>query len=165
MKDLKVFSMLVSQFLTVVSLTIGYSTKHLWWGFTLILLSLLLLWVREKFCLHWINYLVFGIQLSLAVAGAIIGLPSYLMIAGAVTALGSWDLSDLQKNPQQTPQFQLIKDFQLHRIRLLGVTILVGLVIAEFGLLINLSLPFAVLILIGLLVLYCLYRLFALLSH
>ena len=165
MKNLKAFSMLVCQFLTVVSLTIGYSMKHLWWGIILVLLSLVILWVGEKYHLHWVNYVVFGIQLCLAVSGALLGLPAYLMIASVVTALGSWDLSDLQNNPHQSAQHQLIMDFQLHRIRLLGLTIFVGLVISEFGLLINMSLPFAVLFFIGLMVLFCLYRLFKLLKR
>lgn len=164
MKNLKTFSMLVCQLLTVAFLTLGYSQKHLWWGIIFVMVSLIIVWVGEKFHLSWLNYVVFGIQLFLAVGGTILGLPAYLMIAAAATALGSWDLSDLQNNPQQSSQHQLIKDFQLHRIKLLGITIFAGLAIAEIGLLIHFSIPFAVLFLIGLTILFCLYRLFTLLK-
>ena len=147
-----------AQILTWLLLSAGFALAHLWQGVLLLSLLIGLLWIFEKHGWNWIHHTVFGIEMSFAVGGVILGAPSYLMIAGAVASLAAWDLSDFNSSHSQSELHPLMTRFQQKRGKLLGLSLASGLLIAEIGLFIKIKLPFVVVLFIGSLVLFCLYK-------
>jgi hypothetical protein len=149
----------------MLSLIIGFSMKQLWWGVVLVFLSVAFFWIGDRLSWQWVSFVAFGAQLILSVGGVILGLSPFLMVSGAVTALGAWDLADLQKNSPHSSHYQLVKKFQLSRFRLLSLTLITGLIISELGLLVKFTIPFVLLFLCGFLILFSLYGLFKIMKN
>jgi len=156
--------LLICQSLTVGVLIYGYITNHHWVGLLLIISSVYFLWFGKKKQWLLINSLVFVCQISLAIFGALVGISPFLMVAGSIGALASWELINLQENQKVSVDSPLFENYRKNRIKFLGLVIGLGLLITEFGLLIHTSLPFVFVFTITLIVLFCLYKLFIILK-
>lgn len=156
--------LLLCQSLTVGVLIYGYITNHQWVGLLLIIFSVCFLWFGEKKQWMLIDSLVFICQISLAIFGALVGISPFLMVAGSIGALASWDLINLQENQKVSVDIPLFENYRKNRIKFLGLVIGFSLLIAEIGLLIHTKLPFALVFLIAIIVLFCIYKLFLILK-
>jgi hypothetical protein len=165
MKIKVIHLLLFCQTVTAFALIAGFSTFHEWIGVSVIFLSVCLLWLGEKKQWKWTNSLVFVIQICIAIFGSLKGVSAYLMIIASVGALTSWDLIDLLTKQMVSADNPFFEKYKNNRLKYLSLAIGIGLFVAEIGLLIHLKLPFAMVFLIGGVILYCLYQLFSILRH
>lgn len=157
--------LVVSQILTACAFIIGFNTFHQWTIVSVLFLSVCLLWIGVIKSWQWTNNLVFVLQLSLAIIGALMSVSPYLMIAGSVGALASWDLIDLLTKQKISTDILHFEKYKNNRQIFLGFTIGIGVFFAEIGLFIHIKLPFVIVFLIGLIVLFCLYKMFSILKR
>lgn len=152
---------LLSQVLTTSALLIGFITNDQWIGIPVVITSVCFLWIGERKQWMPINSFVFVIQISIAILGASLKVAPFLMIAGSIGALASWDIRDILENQKNSVDNPFFEKYQINRIRFLGLVIGLGLIITEFGLLIHTSLPFVFVFIITIIVLFCIYKLFS----
>jgi hypothetical protein len=126
----------------------GYAFNNLWPGtvFSLILgLIWLLAWSHSSspqalFCLI--------ASIILGGAGVILGLMPWLMICGAAAALGAWDLLSLNLTLGKLTVSTENKLYENQHLKTLGLTLGAGLLIALLGELLSFQIPFFVLLLL-----------------
>jgi len=160
-KDLFLFF----SFATSIILGAGYGMAGLWTIDILILFLFAFPFFAHKFNWNWVFSVALLTNTFLAALGMVLGAPSFLMIAGAVTALGSWELSNTEKKFKEIYSHPLSIAYQKYRVRLLGISLGSGLVVAEIVQFMQFKLPFIVIYLLIIMILYCFYQIHRLLSQ
>jgi hypothetical protein len=121
--------------------------------------ALLLWWYFKKPGWNLLPPVLLVLVVSTAAGGVLLGTDPALMIAGAAAALAGWELTEQHKFRFGGNSRILYDALQRTRLRLVMTAIVLGLSFSEAGLLIHFALPFWVVFLAGLLILFSLYRL------
>lgn len=100
-----------------------------------------------------------------AAAGVLSGLSPAIMIAAAALALVFWELMEQMVTRRKNDNVRARKNPEWVHIRLLVISVGTGLLLAEAGLQVHISLPFGIVILTGMLIPYCFYRFYRLIIH
>jgi hypothetical protein len=95
-----------------------------------------------------------------AAGGMLLGKEPTWMIFGAAAALAGWELTGQPGYWDGANNRSLNAIFERKHLRLLMITIVMGLGFAEIGLFLHIALPFWAVFLAGLLILFGLYRLY-----
>lgn len=155
----------IFQVLTVVLLGCGFVMVKVWPG-VYVLLGMILYWVvtrRLRNRLYsWIALVMFT---SLAAFGLISGVMPFLMIAGVSTALACLELEDHLVKSIRLPNASHTLSFEKRYLSTLVAVIAAGTIVAEAALFLRFSLPFGVIFLVVILVLFGIYQLFTLLKR
>ncbi len=149
---------------SVVILIIGYAMTNLWLVILVLPVILLAGWLTRQSSPGWLPSVLLALYTVEAAGGALVGAIPGLMIAGAAFMLISWEISAqlrALKGAANHPQGRLSSHAHIRR---LITAVGIGLLIAEAGLLIHLRVPFGIILLAGLLVLFSLYRFYRLLQ-
>jgi len=167
MKSAKV-TLLIFQFLSIVLFQCGYIMAKVWPG-VIILLCVTPCW--------WISHRLKTKLMSSGILFTLVGVSAYgllnrvspsLMIAGVATALACWELEDQILSHSKIPSFSLSTTknlFEIIHLKILGITITSGLVLAEACLFLKLSLPFGVVFLVAIVVCFSIFQLFSILKR
>lgn len=137
----------------------GFGLAGLWPGVVLPFAGLALGWAGRRAAWTWMPDVLLALDAGLCAVGALLGAPAYLMVAGAAAGLACWELSG-QPEPGEHP---LAQRYTQEHLKLLALSVGVGLLLAEAGLLLRFSLSFGVLFGAALVVMFSLYRLAVLL--
>jgi hypothetical protein len=151
--------------ITSIILGAGYGIAGLWFVEILLLLLLVLTFIAIKIDWNWVFSVVLIINSILAAVGIELGVSSFLMIAGITTALASWELSNSEKKFRKIYSHSMSNAFEKNRFRLLGISLGSGLLVAEIALFIHLQLPFVVIYIITIIILFCFYQVYRLLNQ
>lgn len=115
------------------------------------------LWDRSWFSSLYLLLLVGG-----AAGGILSGLSPTVMIAAAALALISWELLEQAVRQRENNVLPSVNGVKLPHFTILMISVGSGLLLAEGGLLVHLSLPFGIVALAGLLILYSFSRFYRL---
>jgi hypothetical protein len=118
-------------------------------------------WLAYRAKWRWGANALLLAYLGLAVNGLFQGFSPALVIAGTTAALVAWELSSPPLEESSTNAVPLAMRFRRQRLRSLLFTAVLGLALAEVGLILRLRLSFLGVLLAALLVLFCLYGLFS----
>lgn len=145
------FYRLVAIFLLVV----GFAQEKLWVGIIITLLLALTWFIPGRFQRRWTSPVRLVGYTGIAAGGLLSNVSPFLMIAGVTTSLVCWELEDRLPNPTKSPFVSSYEKLHLKWVVLASTT---GIVIGEVCLFLKFSLPFGVLLLINLLVLFGISR-------
>lgn len=152
----------IFQISTIVLLSGGFALVKLWLGAVILLLMLPCWWFSQRLnrkILSGATLIIFG---GIAAYGLLSNASSHLMVGGVATALICWELEDqIQESSKSSIPFNT-RLYEKNHLIILGITFFIGLIVAQTGLLIKLTLPFGVVLLIALVVLFCIFKLFQL---
>ena len=162
MRSLSYRAFLVCVFAALILLAGGFGLAHLWWGEVFVLAIIFFWLIFQRSDWNLLPSALLAIYVCVAAAGLLSGVSPFLMIAGAAVALASWELADQRVNLPGTSNHALVSLYEHHHMKILGITVGLGLLVAEAGLFLQFSIPFGVLVLIALVVLFSLYRFFSL---
>jgi hypothetical protein len=152
----------IFQILTVVLLSGGFALAKLWIGAVILLLILPYWWFSQRLnrkILSGVMLVIFG---GIAAFGLLSNASSYLMIGGMTTALACWELEDhIRESSKSSISYDTRLNEKIHQ-KILCLAFFIGLIVAEAGLLIKFTLPFGIVFLIAIVVLFCIFQLFLL---
>lgn len=151
--------------LSVICLAAGFFLIGQWTGSACAAMVGLLWFLSRRRTIRWLPH-VFLI-LSLAASAAVILSGGYplLGMAGSVFALLAWDVHHLIGDLLGTPQKETIGRFEHRHLRSLVLALGAGFLIASVGRMIRLQLPFILLFVIVLLILFGFDRLWSQLAR
>jgi hypothetical protein len=141
----------------------GFMIAYL--GIILPVVSALLLvwWVLQWKCWRWLPSLLLVVDICAAAGGLLLGRNAAWVIAGTAAALAGWELAG-QRQDRSGTRVRFTVSIWPH-FRLLAVVIALGLVFAEGGLFLHVSIPFWGVFFAGLLILFSMYRFFQIINH
>lgn len=133
------------------------------WVYALSILPIAILdGLSRRFGWSWCPAALLLAYIALAAGGLFIGISPALGIAGAAAALFHWELSEPLAKGSRADELPLAGLFYRQRLRYLGISTAMGLLLAELGLVLRVDLPFAGAILAAVILLFSIYRLFLL---
>ena len=121
--------------------------------------------ISKLFDRGWLSSLYLLLLVSGAAAGALSGLTPAIMIAGGAFALISWELLEQMRCRRSVDVLISLKDPKLAHFKVLMISVGLGLLLAEGGLHLHFSLPFGIVVLAVLLILFSFSRFYQLLNH
>lgn len=163
MKTLNAKIRFVCLLFTALLSGLAFGLTRLWWG-GLVLAVMVTLWFFTR-RYAWVPSLLLVIYIFLAGLGLLNGASPYLLAAGVTTALAAWELSAYRESPPGETLADYAGLFEKRRRVLLGISLGLGLLAAEAGLLLAFPIPFAGMVLIVLGTLFCLFRFYVLIKN
>lgn len=155
---------LINTYASSILLGIGFQIAGKWFANIFILVLLVLTFLSIKFNWKW-AFSIFLITNSIfAIGGILVGAPSFLMIAGVATTLASWELSTDQKHYKEMYSHAQGVVYEKNRLRLLLISIGSGMIAAEIVLLVQFQLPFIIIFLLAIIILFCFFQISRLLD-
>jgi len=145
---------------TLVLLGVGFVLARLWPGVIIILAMIPLRWITRRFENRLFSWMTLVIFTGLSVFGLLSAATPYLMIAGVSTALAFFEVEDRISGIPRNSMSSNMSSFEKHHLRTICFATAAGLIIAEAGLLLRYSLPFGVIFLVVIFVLFGLFQLF-----
>jgi hypothetical protein len=143
-----------------VLLSAGYASVYGWVILLVVSTAMLVWWLFQRPGWHWLPVVLLVMDVSAAAGGVLVGKNAAWLVAAAAAALAGWELAGQREyRPGAYPRIQAALADRSH-LRLLAVVIIAGLVCAEAGLFLQISIPFWGMFFAGLLILFCLYRFF-----
>ncbi|MBW2062368.1 MAG: hypothetical protein JRI95_12535 [Deltaproteobacteria bacterium] len=146
-------------------LAIAYASKGLWaWGFVIAAFGLFWLYSQR---LQWGWIASFGLTFFVAVAarGAFLGIPFAWLLISVVAALLAWDLDFFLHRLKKAGRVEKEYDLQWRHLKRLMIIASLGLILGSAHLAIKLNLHLGWVLLLGLISLFGLSRLIALLGR
>jgi hypothetical protein len=141
---------------------VGFLLSHSWWNELALLVALMLFLFGD----HYRNLRILDLSLvallCIAVSGILMGVQPALMIAGAACVMFIWDMSRQQHFVKQKTNDHAVQAFENNHTKMLAVSVGSGLFFAEAGLLLQITIPFAVVFLVVAGVSFCLFKFFQL---
>ncbi len=151
----------VCQYASISLLVSGYFLSKVWIGVIILLAIIPLLWIIRRNQSNRFSTFKLMMCVCIAAYGLLNAVPEFLMIAGVSFALATWELEDRLPNGMESSIPSYAKTYErLHLLRL-GVATAIGLVVAELCLFVKYDLPFSMVLIIAVLVLFSIYRLFS----
>jgi hypothetical protein len=144
--------------ISTVCLTVGYVITGLWIGAVIALITGLAWLPSRKYPSSWLPHLYLFAFVCLAVVGRLTGSPPLLMICGSVAALAVWDLLFLDDTLKGISYGGQTRRFENSHLQSLALVLGCGLIVAFVGRLLNFQIPFVVLLLFVVLVVFGLDR-------
>lgn len=151
----------IFQIATVVLLSIGFVLGRIWPGVIIVLAMIPFWWITQRSANRLFSWMALVIFIGLAVFGLLSGATPYLMIAGVSTVLACFELEDRQDGSTKNSLSSDTMSFKKYHLKMICLATAVGLIIAEAGLFLKFSLPFGVIFLAVILVLFGLFQLFS----
>jgi hypothetical protein len=139
----------------------AYWQKAFWWVGLLLAIVYAAWFLLQKRRLAWLNTTVFLAGLAAGAFAIHLGASPYLAIAGVVFAAAAWEIADGSGEAEPGSE----SAFEKKRLLLLGLTLGSGLALSAAGLLVSARLPFFVLLLAIIVILFCLFRFFQLIQR
>lgn len=155
---------LINTLASSILLGTGYQIAGKWFANLVILLLLVLTYLSIKFNWKWAFSIFLITNSILAIVGILVGAPSFFMIAGIATTLASWELSTNQKQNREICLHAQFDAYEKNRIRLLLFSIGSGMIVAEIVLLVQFQLPFIIIFLLAIIILFCFFQISRLLN-
>jgi hypothetical protein len=159
------FVYFVMQIATIALLIGGFAMIKNWQSVTIILIMLPYWWITHRSQRRIYSWIIFLIFVGLAVYGLLSKASPYFMVAGVSTGLACWELEDQIPKSLKSPITSVTNSCEKYHLKILSIAIAIGLFIAEASLFLKLSLPFGVIFLVAILVLFCIFQLFLLLKR
>jgi len=111
---------------------------------------------------RWLSSLYLLLLVGGAAAGALLGLSPAMMIVGAALALISWELTEQMLHWPRDDVLPSLKIPKKAHLKVLMTSVGLGLMLAEGGLLMHISLPFGIVVLAVFLILFSFSRFYRL---
>lgn len=121
--------------------------------------------ISKLFDRGWLSSLYLLLLVSGAAAGALSGLTPAIMIAGGAFALISWELLEQMSCRRRVDILTPLNPPKWAHFKVLMISVGLGLLLAEGGLHMHLPLPFGIVVLAVLLILFGFSRFYQLLNH
>jgi hypothetical protein len=143
---------------SVLCLAAGYGVAGQWLGVTLAALTGPGWWLARKYPASGLPLVCLLASVGLAIAGRLSGSPAGWMILGSALALATWDLLLLDAALGNPSSMEQTCPYETGHIRSLVLAVGGGLVVTLLGRLLNVQVPFLVLILFIIFILFALDR-------
>jgi len=152
----------IFQFATIFLLVSGFGIAKIWLG-VIIILIMIPYWSitrhLQRKIYSWVSLVIF---VGVAACGLLSNASSYLMVAGVSSALACWELEDQLPKSMISSIPSVTSSCEKYHLKILAIAISTGLIVAEAGLFLKLTLPFGLVFLAAVLVLFCIFQLFSL---
>jgi len=145
----------------LLCLMAGYGFAGQWIGGVIALTSGLAWLPARKYPASWIPHLCLITSVGLAVTGQLTGASPLLMICGSGFALAAWDLILLDGALSTHSVVEQSERYELKHIQSLALALGAGLLVAFLGGMLNLQIPFVVMMLFVALVIFGFDRVWA----
>jgi hypothetical protein len=143
---------------SVFCLAAGYGIAGQWIGVAAAIITGFTWYFARKYLASWLPHICLLGSVGLAVAGRLTGSPPLLMICGSGFSLAAWDLLLLNAALESNTFDEQTRQYENKHLQLLALALAAGFFVAFFGRLLNLQLPFFVMMLLVALVIFGLYR-------
>jgi len=144
----------VCLFAASACLIVGLASTSAQWLAGIVLIPAIALLLTHRVAGNWLPFAALVAFVVMAAAGLLLGSTPSLMVLSTTAALASWDLVNLERFLGARPHPLLEK----RHIQILLPSLGLGLLLALAGEMISLSLPFIVMLLLVLLILFSLDR-------
>jgi hypothetical protein len=151
----------IFQIATVSLIGIGFVMAKVWSGVFIVLAMIPFWWITRRFESRIFSWTALVIFIGLAVFGLLSNVPPYLMIAGVTTSLTCFEFEDCITISTRNPVSISDGSYEKHHLKTLCLATAAGLILAEAGLFVKFSLPFGIIFLTALLIIFGLYQLFS----
>lgn len=139
---------------SIICLAAGYGIAEKWIG-AVIAIIIGLAWLpARKYPASGLPFICLVVSVCLAVAGKLAGSPPLLMICGSGFALAIWDLVFLDNTLGRDSSAPQTRQYERKHLRSLSLVLGFGLLVALLGRLMNLQIPFVIMILLVALAIY-----------
>jgi len=152
----------VCQFASILLPVFGYGLSAKWWGVIIILTIIPFGWILRRIQTKIFSWITLVIFVGIAAYGLLSSVSPHLMVAGVSAALACWELEDQIPNSIKSSTSSITDSCEKYHLKILGIAITTGLIVAEAGLFLKLSLPFDAVFLAAILVSFCIFQLFSL---
>lgn len=147
---------------TILLLASGFGMAKAWLGVIITLAMIPCGWIPRRLQKKIYSSATLVIFVGIAAYGLILNVSSSLVAIAVSTALACWELEDQKSNSMKSSISSVTSDCEKFHLKILCITIVTGLIITEAGLSLKLTLPFGVVFLTAILVLFCIFQLFLL---
>ena len=146
-------------------LAVAYCLVGRWWGACAVILPGVFLLFHGKIPGRWLPPACLSSMLCAAAVGLFSGASPHLMLPGAALALAAWDLVYLDRVMAGSGGAHAARRSEMKHARSLALALGLGLLSAEGGIILSIQLPFPVMLLFVILVVFSLSRVFRLLAQ
>ncbi len=146
----------------IILLFIGYWTAGLWLAVPWFTVCVAAWWLIARPDSRWMPLILMIIYVVEAAGGIIAGANAALFIPGAGLLLGCLEFSVKMDRPKNESKEAGRTSVQFSRTELLIYSVGTGVLLAEIGLQIQVSIPFIVLLISALAVVFCFFRFYSL---
>jgi hypothetical protein len=151
-------SFFICVIISALCLTTGYGVTAQWIGALVSILMVPVWLLARKYPSSWLPPICLLVSVCLAVVGKLTGAPSLLMIFGSGFSLAVWDLISLKAALGSNSSGEQTRQYENGHLRSLALALGSGLLVSSLGRLLNLQIPFIVLMLFTALALFGLDR-------
>jgi hypothetical protein len=144
--------------LSILCLAAGYAMVGHWVGAVIVIITGLCWIPARKDLGAWLPHLCLFAFVFLAVVGRLTGSTTFLMVCGSGLALAAWDLFFLDEELKGSTYGEQTRRFENKHLQSLTLALGFGLMAAFVGRLLNFQIPFAILMLFVLMVVFGLDR-------
>ena len=138
---------------SAASLAAAYCMIGAWWGAGPAVLPCLLPLVHNRKPVRWLPHLYLACALCASAAGILAGAAPQVMRAAAALALAAWDFMNLGVA-------RMGRSAGKRHVRSLALALGLGVLAAEGGAMLSMTLPFPIMLLLVVLIFFCLIRAF-----
>ena len=153
------------QVAAILLLAGGFGLAKSWTGVILTFAILPFGWIVRRYQRKWFASMMLVTYVGIAVYGLLSGVSAYLAIAGISAALAWWELEDRIPHSSESSTPSISDRYEKVHLSRLGLAISIGLIVAEASLFLKFQLPFGVVFVVTLLVLFSFYQLYRLLRE
>lgn len=153
------------QLAAILFLAGGFGMAKGWLGVILMFAILPFGWTARRYQRKWFASMMLVTYVGIVVYGLLSGISAYLVVAGVSAALAWWELEDRIPISQESSTPSIADKYEKAHLTRLGLAISIGLIVAEAGLFLKFRLPFGVVFVVTLLVLFSFYQLYRLLRE
>ena len=143
---------------SMLCLAAGYGIAGQWIGAVIAIITGLAWLLARKYPASWLPHICLLASVCLAVVGRLTGAPPLLMICGSGLALAVWDLLFLDDALGSHSSGEQTRRYENKHLQSLALALGSGLIVAFLGRLLNLQIPFVILVLFVVLVVFGLDR-------
>jgi hypothetical protein len=156
---------LVVLFCSTCFFTVGFALLNFWWNELVMLISVVLFIIGDHNRNHRILDLSLVALLCVATAGIFMGVQPALMIAATTCVFFIWDMSRYHYFSQKKINDNTDQTYENNHTKMLFLSVGSGLLVAEACLLLRLTVPFGVVFLIVVVVLFSLFKFIQLIKN
>jgi hypothetical protein len=140
--------------LSILCLAAGYALVGHWIGAVIVIISGLSWVPARKNPDSWLPHLCLFAFVCLAVVGRLTGSTTILMLCGSGLALAAWDLFFLNDGLKGNTDVEQTKRYENKHLQSLALALGFGLMVAFIGRLLNFQIPFVILLLFVVMVVF-----------
>jgi len=134
-------------------LAVAFGIVGSWWGVGLAILPCVFPLIHGRIPARWLPRVYLVSMFCAAAVGMVTGATPHLILPGAVLALAVWDLMNQDRAMAGS-------GCEKKHARSLSLALCLGLLVAEGGLMVSLPLPYPIMLLLVILLVFCVSRVF-----